>query len=331
MELATHDICNKWQKKLIEDMIEFFYGRRGNMQKSQDGDQKPRPAFPFKESYVNVNGGRLYSLTMGKGRPLIVIHGGPGLTKDYLLPQMARLARHNEVVFYDQRGGGKSTGDFTKENMTVEVFVEDVESLRKSLGYGKISLLGHSWGGLLAMHYAISHPEIIDRLVLMNPMPGSSEEYASYSSDWLPQDDPARDELDRVEKSEEFAKGDPATFAYYYRIIFSRYCHDPSKADELNLNMTQKAALNGAKVRDMVGQNLFSKPYDLHGRLKDLRVPALIIQGDSDIIPVTAGKHLHASIPGSRYVLIENCGHFPYIENPEALFSCLNDFLSKPR
>ena len=300
---------------------------RGIMHISQDGGHKPRPAFPFKENYVNVPGGKLYALTMGKGNPLIVVHGGPGLTKDYLLPQMAQLAKNNEVVFYDQRGGGKSSGTIMTGNITVESFVEDLEALRLALGYGKVSILGHSWGALLAMHYAIEHPGNLDNLVLMNPMPGSSAEYASYTNEWLPRGDPARVELERIEKSEEFAKGDPATFAYYYRIIFSRFCHNPSKADELNLNMTQKAALNGVLVRQLIGKDLYSKPYDLHGPLKKLKVPALVIQGDSDLIPVSVGENLHKSIPGSNFVLIEKSGHFPYIENPDALFSSLNEFL----
>lgn len=262
-----------------------------------------------------------------KAPPLIVIHGGPGLTKDYLLPQMARLSMFSESVFYDQRGSGKSTGEITPENMTVDVFVEDLEFLRRTLGYGKISLLGHSWGGLLAMHYAIAYPANLDKLVLMNPMPGSSDEYDSYSIEWLPQSDPARAELDRLEKSEEFAKGDPATFAYYYRIIFSRFCKDPSRADELNLNMTQKSALNGVKVRELIGKNLFSKPYNLHGKLKNLKIPSMIIQGDSDLIPISVGRNLHNSLQGSRWALIENSGHFPYVENPAELFYNLKDFL----
>lgn len=101
--------------------------------------------------FIKTNDAQIFCRVFGKGEPIIVVHGGPGLSQDYLLPQMAKLAQTNLVIFYDQRGCGLSTGAINEDSIQIKTFVDDLEAIRKSFGYKKVTVLGHSWGGFLAM------------------------------------------------------------------------------------------------------------------------------------------------------------------------------------
>ncbi|MBI5346683.1 MAG: alpha/beta fold hydrolase [Chlamydiae bacterium] len=283
-----------------------------------------------KEVFVKANGAKIFCRVIGKGNPILVIHGGPGLSQDYLLPQMARLGKNNLVIFYDQRGCGLSTGEINADSIRIETFRDDIEAIKKAFGYEKITVLGHSWGCFLAMKYATSHPESIDKLILLSSSPASSEEFSLFTKEFERRMAPYQDKLNAIKKTLEFSKRDPTTVANYYRIMFRKYCYDPQKANLLNLCMSQRATINGLKVSDIFEQSLFSKPYNLHAQLKKINISTLIIHGDYDPIPYVTAQNIHESIHNSKYILIKNCGHFPFIETPDELFKDLNDFLHKP-
>src|SRR6185369_10276894 len=103
--------------------------------------------YPMQEGFVDANGVLIYYAALGKGDPLMIVHGGPGASHDYFLPWLLPLARHNRVVFIDERGSGKSEKIEDVKGYTVENMVEDVEAVRRALNLGKINLLGHSYGG----------------------------------------------------------------------------------------------------------------------------------------------------------------------------------------
>lgn len=124
--------------------------------------------------YVAVDQGKLFYQSVGAGStPIIVLHGGPGmLDSSSLMPQMLELAKNQQVIFYDQLGSGKSSETKMGTNyFTTTQFVKDLEALRRSLGFKKFIIVGHSWGGLLAMNYAIQHPEHVSGLILMSTAP----------------------------------------------------------------------------------------------------------------------------------------------------------------
>src|SRR5262245_12760033 len=123
-------------------------------------------AYPVEEGFVDANGVFLYYTTIGRGAPLVVVHGGPGASHDYLLPYLLPLARHHHVVFIDERGSGRSGKLEDPSGYTVENMVEDVETVRQALGLGTIDLLGHSYGGVLAQAYAFRYQQHLSHLVL---------------------------------------------------------------------------------------------------------------------------------------------------------------------
>lgn len=280
-----------------------------------------------KEGFIKANNAELFYRIFGQGEPIIVIHGGPGLSQDYLLPEMAKLAENNLVIFYDQRGSGLSTGEINSDSMQIGIFLDDLEAVRKFFGYKSVTILGHSWGGFLAMHYAIRHPESIHKLILLNSVPGSAEEYSLFEQEYMKRLNPNLDELTAIKESKEFIEGNPATVEKYYRIIFEGAFYNSEKIHLLNLCMSSQASINLSKVNEVFEQTVFSKPFNLHDQLKQVRIPTLIVHGDYDTIPPSTALKLHESIQASKYILIKNCGHFPYIETPDELFMHLNHFL----
>lgn len=280
-----------------------------------------------KEIFIETNDAQIFCRVFGKGEPIIVIHGGPGLTQDYLLPHMAKLAQANLVIFYDQRGCGRSTGAINQDSIQINTFVDDLEAIRKFFAYEKVTVLGHSWGGFLAMQYAIAHPESIEKLILLNTMSPSSEGFSLFIQEWMKRMAPYQDELSAIKKTPEFAEGNPSIIEKYYRIVFGRYCYSAKKADLLNLYMSPKASIDGAQVYEIFRQNLFAKSFNFYDQLKLLKIPTLIVHGDFDPIPPSTAETLHQNIPGSHYILIKDCGHFPYVETPDELFKQLNVFL----
>src|SRR3954454_3190671 len=105
---------------------------------------------PIDEGYVDANGVMIYYTSFGKGDPLVIVHGGPGASHDYFLPHLTPLARTNRLIFIDERGSGRSEKLEDVKQYTVERMVDDVEAVRVALGLGRINLLGHSYGGVLA-------------------------------------------------------------------------------------------------------------------------------------------------------------------------------------
>src|SRR5437868_9870665 len=127
---------------------------------------KSSPVYPVKEGFIDANGVLIYYMELGRGAPLLVVHGGPGASHDYFLPYLLPLARHYRLVFIDERGSGQSEKLEEVSAYTVDNMVEDVEAVRRALNLGQISLLGHSYGGVLAQAYALKYQKNLSHLIL---------------------------------------------------------------------------------------------------------------------------------------------------------------------
>ena len=280
----------------------------------------------FKETYVITENAALFCRHAGQGTPIIVIHGGPGLSQDYLLPYMGKLADTNEVVFYNQRGSGESSGEITAASLNVKNFMKDIEAVQNAFGFEKTTIIGHSFGGLLAMKYAITHPERVNKLILINSMAHSKANHLLTLDNWNIRMSPFMEEFNSLKNSTAFEEGDPDTHIRYYQLVFATYLHNPDLVGRLNLKMSQSAFINARKA-----QKIFSKElsdYDLSENLKLVSFPTLIVTGTSDITPVFIAEEIHKLIPDSRYLVIQDCGHFPYLEQPEEFFTSLTRFIN---
>ncbi len=264
-----------------------------------------------------------------KAPPIVVIHGGPGMSQDYFLPHLERLGKDRRVIFYDQRGCGQSTGKINTHAITIENYIDDLEKIREAFGGSPIVVVGHSWGGFLAMRYAIAHPEAVDKLVLVNTMAASSDDLAFFLQEWERRMKPHQEEIAKIKRSTEFLAGQTQAVSNYYRLMFRAYCAEASFADRLDLTFSAAAALDGFKVNDIFLASVFMKKYDHFADLSKLKIPTLVIHGDKDMIPVATAEHIQQKIAGARLVVLEQCGHFPFVEKPEPFFAALEEFLGK--
>src|SRR5713226_6724380 len=124
-----------------------------------------------RESRISVGKASLYSREIGLGPPMIVLHGGPDFDSGYLLPDLDRWADAFRLIYYDQRGRGRSAEGVLPENVSLASDVEDIERVKRHFHLKSPTLLGHSWGAVLALEYALQHPKGVSRIILMNPAP----------------------------------------------------------------------------------------------------------------------------------------------------------------
>ncbi len=280
------------------------------------------------EGFQQVNGVELYYKSVGVGEPIVILHGGPGLDHTYLLPQMAQLAADYQLIFYDQRASGRSSGRADATSITIDNFVEDLEGLRQALQLEQINLMGHSWGGLLAMFYAIRYPQHLNALILVGSAGASWEFRPAFSASLqgrMTEDD--RLALNRLQASEGFRKSRPEAMNAFFRALFRPYFYDRSLSDQLTLQLNEQTAMNNLAVNSLMWSYLGN--YDLHAELSVIDRPTLIVHGADDPIPAEFARKIHRHIPNSEFVLLENCGHFPYIETPEVFFGRVKGFLTQ--
>jgi proline iminopeptidase len=280
-----------------------------------------------REGFVPVKNAELFTREIGEGQPIIVIHGGPDFDHTYLLPDMDRLADSYRLIYYDQRGRGKSRGELRLEDISIEQTIEDLEGLQNYLGLETVAILGHSWGGHVAMHYALQYPDRVSHMVLMNTAPASYEDHLLVRQDRLGRMAVHAEKLNALKSSAEFRVGDPETVAEYYRIMFSTTIKRPEHLERLNLNWTQEDILRGRAIEEQLMQGLFwSEGFTILPQLNGLHTPTLIIHGDYDWIPVPCAVHIAEAIPGARLAVLSDCGHFAYVEAPDEVHKVMDDF-----
>ena len=266
----------------------------------------------------------LFVETRGSGgvRPLVMVNGGPGFDHLYVHCSTAwdMLAKNRRVVFYDQRGTGRSSALKSGISCKLGDQIDDLEAVRASLGSPKIDLLGHSWGGYLVMAYAARHPEAIAHLMIVDsaaPKWGDTEFIFKYI---FPEG------LER-QASVQFAEALGDTDAIHKDLseYFSWLFYDPDHRDEFLKHMGEYHYY--PEVNRTLNADLAN--YDLGPELKKYSFPTLVVTGryDINVAPSTAWK-IHQSIPNSRFVVFERSGHIPYYEEREKFVSTIEDFLS---
>jgi len=284
---------------------------------------------PIEKGYKIVNGVSLYYEAIGEGIPIVIVHGGPGLDHSYLLPQMAELAKGYKLIFYDQRAMGKSSAEFDSSQMTMNSFVEDLEGIRKAFGLEKMNLMGHSWGGLVSMFYAIRYPSHLQSLILVNTTPASSA-LRNLSFGLMSRMTTREDSVAQLQiaETEGFKKRDPAAMAKFFRVLFHGSFHNKQYADSLTLDFDPSYAAKSAMVRQL-NRDSTLRSYDIHAKLDTIQCPALIIGGADDAVVPGTNEKIRDHIHGSQYILIPECGHFPYIEAQDDFFPIIRTFLKK--
>lgn len=284
----------------------------------------PTPPDPPAQTFTRrVNGVELFERRTGSGPLTVALHGGPGASHDYLLPGFDALARGRTLVLYDQRGGGRSA---VPRDVPCgwEQQVADLHALKELWGDAPLDLIGYSWGGLLAMLYAVKHPCSVARLALVSPAPSwreGREEYerryaAITNGPW------ARDERQKL-RSSGLQQTD---LAAYQRRLFElaviAYFKDPARVRELT----------GFRLVERVQKEVWTSlgDYDLRPALRKLGIPAVVLHGKDDIIPWETAQET-AECLDAPFHLIPDCGHVPYVEGFDTFRTVLDAFLPADR
>lgn len=289
------------------------------------GESNQEQSEMIQSSYVKVDDGQLFFQKFGSGDPIIVLHGGPGMDQGYLLPQMLELAKDHEVIFYDQRGSGKSLDtEISPQYINLERFTKDLEQFRLGLELKKFVLIGHSWGSKLAMNYATKYQDAVSALILLNPTSADDNGTQIFYKEMIKRIDRKKNLLQPLFNFEDFEKLDDHEIDDLYKVLFSVYFYDQKNVEYLTLKTNKISARSGFKCRDILNR----ESINLFPALKLLKIPTLIVHGNQDIMPKLAIHEIKEAIPNTQIVYLEQCGHFPYIEKPKELFSAIRQFLA---
>lgn len=281
----------------------------------------------LKKRFVAVGNSKLYYEEEGRGIPLVLISGGPGATHHAFHPYFSQIKNDARIIYYDQRGTGKSSTDNTGKTYTIKQAVEDLDALRKALGIDKWAVLGWSYGGLLAQCYALTYPEHITGLILVAANPGLTKIKMKPERDQMFMSQAEMMAILEIYADENVGKLSAAQSAYngylagdwkhhrYYKptsdelVRFARYVWNPAPG------------FNGLMRSQM-------HKISLEGKFDDFRVPTLLMEAkwdltwDTDKVDFIRKNHPHA-----QFAYFEKSGHCIFADEPRKFFRVLREFL----
>ena len=259
----------------------------------------------------------------GPDTPLVVANGGPGFDHSYLLcgDVWDRLAKGRKVVFYDQRGNGKSSELKDGQPCGLAEQIDDLDALRAHLELDKIDLLGHSWGGYLVMAYASRHPERIAHLMIVDSGAPKFQDTLFLFKNIYPETTEREDGLAfAVELGDE--KAIAADLHEYFTMLF----YSPQARDAFlarSSSFVYRQNVNKAVWGDL-------QRFDLNPELPKFTFPTLVVTGryDFNVAPSVAYS-IHKAIPGSDFAVFEKSGHLPFCEEPDGFIERVEGFLKE--
>jgi proline iminopeptidase len=278
---------------------------------------------------------RLYYRIIGHGADTVIaIHGGPGLDHETIFGDFAVLGDKHTVIFYDQRGGGKSTLPMDTTTLVAARQVQDLDELRRHFGVARVTLVAHSYGPLLAASYAIAHPANVKRMVFFGPVPPRRGTF------WQRFGQSINARLDSTQRAAMSSAGrrmtDPAgdtreACRDYWAIGLRPRLAEPDRS--LPLLKSDMCATDPAGLRygNRVGNRVIMASYgdwDLRPQLRTLNVPTLVVHGEDESIPMDLVEEWVTSLPHARLLRVPRAAHFTYAERPELVWPAVERFLA---
>lgn len=282
--------------------------------------------------FATINGTRLYFDVEGSGyvpigdrmkhRPvLFAVHGGPGSDHSDFKPWLTPLADHMQIVYLDQRCNGQSER-VDPATCTLEQLADDIEALRQYLGLGRIHLLGHSFGGMVAQVFATRHAASLDKLLLVNTAPSkefypAALEFASRIA--------APEQLALIPELFEGRVQDEESLIKWWDVNYGLYFHH---RDEKLMQETGNRPIGCLEVANYTFKH-FIPQYDVRPLLPSVQVPTLIVGARHDwITPLSQSEEMRRLLPNSELAVFEDSGHMPFIEEQDAFIARVVAFLA---
>jgi L-proline amide hydrolase len=294
------------------------------------------PTFPATEGFIPFHGFRTWYHMVGSGEepgklPLLVLHGGPGASYDYLEPLETMAKTGRRVIFYDQLGGGNSDHPHNPSMWTVELFIEELDAVRKALALDRLHILGQSWGGMLGMEYALTQPGGLASLTVADS-PSSAPQWVSEANRLRAQLPPevqqtlAHHEQQGTTDSEDYQNA----VLVFYRLHVCRVDPWPECVtrtfDKLAQYPEVYITMNGPSEFYVIGT---LKTWDITDRLHEINVPTLLLSGRYDEATPIIVETIHRSTPGSEWIIFENSSHMPHVEETDLYLQVLDGFLAR--
>ena len=290
------------------------------------------------EGFITSDDGtRLFYRIEGEGtQTLVIVHGGPANSMESIRPDLVPLAHGRRVIYYDQRGNGRSQLVEDDRGLALDRHIADLEALRRHFGLERMTLLGNSWGGLLVSTYAVAYPDRIERLVLHSPAPPTQAQLDALNREFgrrarihfTPE---RRERIERQIPAEAWlAADDPVRICREVMTAFLvLYQHDPGAALPLRGNVCagppeavrRQRSVNAAIWRSMVD-------FDFRPAVRRVTAPVLVIYGESDAVPRQGAEDWAANFGDGRLLVIRGAGHLVHGEQPEIFFAAVEQFLS---
>ena len=283
----------------------------------------------IRDGWAPAGGVELYYRVVGEGRPLLLINGGPGWSSDHMLGVAERLAASNRVILYDQRGtGGSQLSALDSTTVTMAAMVEDIEALRRHLGIDAWAVMGHSFGGMLALAYAAEHPETLTAMVLSAPA-GASLDFLTYYEASL------NDRLLPYEREAAAFWSDPERMAAaprkatyeLLRASLSAFLYHRERLDQL-LAVVDEDTWSTATA-GLVWADLIRTGFDVREGLEGFDRPVLVVQGRQDALGDLNAHQVAELFPDSRLEFVEESAHLMWIDQPGRYFDIVSGFLDR--
>jgi proline iminopeptidase len=277
--------------------------------------------------YVSIYGGQLHYKVFGHGEPLLIINGGPGKDSGGFETLAQEFAGGGyKAIIFDQRGTGKSNVE-NKATTTLAIMIEDVERLRKALGYDQWMVFGQSFGGIYAALYATSYPQHIKKLVY-SASGGLDMSFATEVSKRLDSLMTPENRTTFKNLTEGFISGTltPEQIEKRARAMADGYVVDNNAIDKIWSRLAQvDLSLNATIFADL--NNIKYDLKNIYNQKITKIIPTLILQGDSDVISTKVAHTMHQCISGSELVILSECGHFGWIDAHDIYFNSIFTFL----
>ena len=291
---------------------------------------------PAKEGFLPFRGHKVWYRIVGKGEepgklPLLCLHGGPGVPHDYLEPLEAMATGGRRAIFYDQLGCGNSDQPHDPSLWTVDLFVEEVGVVRRELGLERIHLLGQSWGGMLAMEYALTQPAGLASLIVASS-PASIPQWVAEANRLRARLPP--DVQETLRRHEQAGTTEDPAYEEAVQVYYHRHLCRADPWPECVRRAFEKVEGNPEVYHTMNGPSEFCvtgviRDWDIVDRLGEIRLPTLVTSGRYDEATPAIAETVHRGIKGSEWVIFEESAHLAHIEEPERYLRVLGEFLSR--
>jgi Predicted hydrolases or acyltransferases (alpha/beta hydrolase superfamily) len=270
----------------------------------------------------------------GKGRAVMVLHGGPGHDHRLMRALAEPLTHQFRCILPDQRGSGLSMlSQLDARSLHIDRFIEDIETMRVELQLAQLTLVGWSWGAALAFMYALMHPEHVERLALISPGPIPFEFLEVYQANLmrpLTSTERALVQENQTQSAAALQAGDADQFRMLYRhrmeIMFRIWFYDPDRAVQYRETFLQTVdPYQIAQIEPYIYGSLGE--FQGWSNLHRLTMPILILYGYQDFEPITQAYTLREWVPQAQLMWINKCGHWPWLEQTGDFYSMLDPFL----